>query len=133
MASGIPTKTDKEIIDWIDSKEVLTQNELMRFMYNSTHNGGGMPGSGRWRKFWQYVLETKDWVKLREYRDAKMKVDWYSNNHNYQLFKKAYGNDPRFKGIGKRKAKRLFEDIYKIKLSISTIGRYIKQIRGNNA
>ncbi len=120
-------RSDEETKEFIDSKEVITRTELSMFMY-----GYKKPSAEcRIVKWWDYVLQTKDWDKLKKYRTAKI-------NHTdipcdrYNKIKQIYLTDPRLKNTGKRTTRRILRDVYKICLSDTTVSRYLKKIRRGN-
>ena len=65
-------KNDKEIKEWIDSKEVLTQTQLKKFIRTVSSRFGDRGNS--WETWWRYALSTKDWNKMKEHRTLKMKT-----------------------------------------------------------
>jgi hypothetical protein len=114
-------KCDNEIKQWIDEREVLTKNELSRYMFNCrTH------GNQRLRSWWNYVLETKDWAKLKEYNELKNRK---GQPERFKKFVEIYNNDSRFAKLGKRYTMRLLLELYDFKLSLATAGRYLREIR----
>lgn len=68
-------KQDWEIKKFIDENEVLTQSELRIFMYG--YRNGKFPT--RFLEWWTYVLETKDWVKMKQHKENKI-------NHRKESF-----------------------------------------------
>jgi len=124
-------KTDTEIKDWIDEREVLTQNELSRFMwgyvgsYSLTKNGKvHQTKLGAW---WDYVLNSKNLEKLKQYKQNKI----YANKQNFHKQKdkicEILKTDERFV-CPAEKAIPLFKKIYKINVSEHAINKYKKEI-----
>ena len=113
-------KSNEEIISFIDSKEAITERELKLFMYGYC--------SGRkkatFHKYWNYVLNTKDWKKLKEY--AKYKE--YDNgkfdkrNKYFELQK----SDVRLQTLGSKEQSKLLKRIYNLDYNRQTIRRYTK-------
>lgn len=62
-------KTDGEIKEWIDSRDVLTLNELSFFIYGSSQ--GCSPRAKPLFNGWLYALEKKDLAKMNLYRENK--------------------------------------------------------------
>lgn len=122
-------KTDSEIKEFIDSKEALTQKELAEWMYDNKWRS-----TQRLYKWWDYVLQTKNWDDLKEYRDNKI------NNGNpkteerarFKEYLKLYNSDGRISKNGKRYISKLLKEVYNFEIPYVTIGRYNKLIRGNN-
>jgi len=117
-------KTDNEIKEWIDSREVVTQTELIKFMY-------GYYTGVRKQKFtewWAYIIETKDLVKLRQYSTDKQ----LRGNRNMELFNKVksvYTEDPRLQQSGCKSGIKLLKTIYGIEVALTTYKAYLKQIK----
>ena len=65
-------KTDAEIKEFIDGREALTKCELMRFMYLGFVKNQGCMTRPQAKRWWFYVLETKKWEVLKEYKKEKM-------------------------------------------------------------
>lgn len=118
-------KTDEEIKQWIDEREVLTKIELSKFIYGV--NGRNYVTKNKTNRWWNYALKTKQWDKLREHRDYKM------NNPRTDLrYKQVHDlmqKDIRFKDVGKRRAQSLIKSIYKLDIPLATVGRYLRKIR----
>ena len=112
-------KTDEEIKKFIDSKNVLTQKELGNFIYG--HRKGNGKLSGRWLEWWQYVLDTKDWKELREYRDNLITKH---HKNRFETFREIYKKDKRISGFGIRKQLKILETIYGLHYSNSTLSKY---------
>ena len=118
----LPKRTDEEIKAWIDAREALTAKELMRFMYfipegqkliSHTHSG--------MMKWWKYVLATKNWEKLNEYRENKIK---HSGDEKFKKYQEIYGKDERIRKAGVNKRQEILDRIYKFHLSLSTLSKY---------
>ena len=123
-------KSDEEIKEFIDNKEALTQSDLIRFMYNKTgYITNGTPFlKNRVRKWWDYVLETKDWVKLKEYREN------INNNANKKVerleqVRKIYQADKRLQEFGKRRIRNLLKEVYDLDIPLPSLARYIKELK----
>jgi hypothetical protein len=114
--------TPEEIKEFIDSKEVLTQRELSTFMYG--YNNG--TGRNRFYEWWDYVLNTKDWTKLRAYREQR--ITTASQKKYFDQFLSIYNKDPRFKTAGKKKAFKLCK-LHQLTISPSTVRRYLNESR----
>ncbi len=110
-------KSDEEIKDFIDSRKALTKRELSVFIY------GQKSGNPRVDKFWGYVLETKNWKDLKEYQRKKNRLDIFEN------FKKIYKKDKRLQENGIKNITKLLKEIYNIKLSYSTLSKYLNILR----
>ena len=93
-------KTDAEIKEWIDSREAFTQNELSKFIHGYKINNNKLT-----RKWWAYVLETKDWTALKDYRNKKNRLDYF------ERFYKIYKKDKRLQECGCRKAKKILKEL----------------------
>ena len=122
-------KTDKEIKDWIDKQDVLTRADLRRFMYPTLgYNRIGTKSKPRFNKFWDYVLSTKDWEKLREYKESRISFGGKSNldKDKFNKYKKAFESDIRIREAGKRLSQKLLEQHFSLKIGTSTIQRYKK-------
>jgi hypothetical protein len=121
-------KTDEEIKKFIDNNEVLTVNELEKFIYNNKR--GAMVTINRW---WGYVLETKDWVKLREYREKKI-LDCIKNNTKlaYEKFVEIYNSDIRFKGKGFKSSQKILNEVYGYDVGRSTVQRLYTKMKVSN-
>jgi hypothetical protein len=115
-------KTDSEIKEFIDSKEAITKSELCVFIYG--YSGGSVHNkkSSMLNKFWDYVLETKDWKKQREHKEKKLKLD------KFPAFKKIYKNDKRIRELGSTSAIKLLKIIYNMHVSRSTFSKYKKML-----
>ncbi len=118
-------KTDDEIKQFIDAHEVITRNELSRFIYGYKDS----TNRRRLQRWWEYVLKTKDWLKLQSHAEAKINHT-YITRERYNQFKKIYLEDPRL--VGKRTSKTILKEVYGVDLSISAISRYLKKIRIEN-
>ena len=99
--------------------------ELTNFMY------GSWKDSPRLKRWWVYVLETKDWVKLREYKEHKINTR-AGTDHQPKLLELAK-QDKRLTEFGKRKLKTFLKEYYDMEISLSTAQRFLKTIRGTNA
>lgn len=116
----IMKRSDKEILEFINNKGVLTHNELKLFIY------GELWGSRRTRYWWNYVIQNKNWKKLKIYSLSKQ-----NHNSKQDLFHKIYIKDKRFREVGHRKVRNMLKNIYNINLSPTTIKKYLKNERQN--
>lgn len=124
-----PYKTDDSIKEFIDSKEVLTMRELVGFMYpeNTKYNWKRSYSNPRIAKYWNYVLETKNWAKIKNHINYKIKNGNF-NRKNFNKYKEIYDMDERIRTCGTRRAQRLLMNIYKFHLARSVISNYNKRI-----
>lgn len=116
-------KTDQEIIDFIDSREVLTRNELGRFIY-----GYKKSNMEKVKRYWLYVIQKKDLVKLKEYACSKT-THKDITNPILERVKEVYATDPRFKDIGGKSAYKLFKKLYGIDCTLRTFQRYHAKVK----
>ena len=116
--------SDKDVKDFIDSRKVLTKVELFKFIYPKSKLN--WHGGCRLERWWDYVLKTKKWKELREYRDNKISIG--SSRGIYEPFMNIYNSDPRAKGAGKRTMLKLCH-LHGLNISLSTIQRYLREIR----
>ena len=124
-------KSDEEIKEFIDNKEALTATELTKFIYpdwNKNSIKKGMSQKYRVAKWWEYVLNTKNWEKLREYKEQKI-TNGNKNIERFNRFREIYLTDPRFREIGRRRASKLIKRIYGFDIPVSTMERYLKAIK----
>lgn len=116
-------KSDDEIQEWIDRRDVTTQRELMTFIY-------GYYSGKRHKlfcKWWLYVIETKDLVKLNEYRESRINVAF--NVKLFERIKEIYNKDPRIKEVGVKSGTKLLNSLYGITIPKSTYRTYLKRIK----
>lgn len=124
-------KTDKEIKEFIDSREVLTQNELSHFMYGHscpviTYAKNGKEYQNKIMGWWGYVLKTKDWGKLRKYKKSHtIGFGRYSHFHKdkkiiEKIVKKYFGN----KRLTLSDVRELLKEKYNIAVSAHTLDNY---------
>lgn len=120
-------KSEQEIKDWIDSREVLTRRDLARFMYESKLRPG-TKSRPKFYRMWDYVLETKDWNKLKEYLTSKHSEGGKKNRDQdkFNAYKKAYNSDIRIRTYGKRLSQKILKLHHNLELGTSTINRYKK-------
>ena len=126
-------KTDAEIKEFIDGREALTIREVNIFLHPNWNNASiskslSCKSSGKLRRWWQYVLETKEWQKLREHKEYKI------NNANqkgerFDKFRKIYQSDQRMQEFGKRRIRNLLIKVYDLDIPLATLGRYIKELK----
>lgn len=116
-------KSDKEIVDFIDSKEALTKVELSRFIY-----GYKSTNTKKVNDYWLYVIKTKDLMKLKVHAYDK-------ETHKDRLdpilerIQGIYRTDPRFNSIGGKSAYKLFKRLYGIDCVERTFQKYHKQVK----
>ena len=79
-------------------------------------------------KWWEYVLETKNWEELRYYKEHKI-TNGNKNIERFDRFREIYLIDPRFREIGRRRASKLVKRIYGFDIPVSTMERYLKAIK----
>jgi hypothetical protein len=118
-------RSDKEIKEFIDSREALTQRELMLFMHNTMDFQIRYTRDLKW---WAYVLDTKDWQKLKAYKHFKINEKNIKSGH-YNEYKKIYFKDERIRNSGVRGNRKLLKSIYDIHVSLSSIKRYRRYIK----
>jgi hypothetical protein len=78
--------------------------------------------------WWDYVLRTKNWKKLREYGEYRQKNYFKSK---FDEYKKIHDSDKRMKEFGLRRQKRLLQNVYGLSYSLSTLSNYSNQIKLN--
>lgn len=125
-------KTDQEIKEFIDGREVLIRRDLVKFMYRK-YNGGCLH-SKRLIKFWNYVLKTKSWEDLRKYQDKRNRSGGNKKGDKYKRIKfdkycEIYKKDKRLEEFGLNRATKLLENIYGLKLSPIAVYHYKKEIK----
>lgn len=115
-------KTDQEIKDFIDNREVLTRGEIAEFIYGRKNKHS--TSSPRINKYWLYVLQTKNMLKLREYAERKIRI----GNHrgDAERIRTIIAEDERF-NCGSRKAFKLMKDIYNIHISRNIVRNYLRE------
>lgn len=122
-------KSESEIKEFIDSREVLTKYELVQFIYGERNRGELKANITR--KFWEYTLATKDWKSLKKYQQLRIRIggrpDFISK------LTKISKSDKRLLEFGRYKLTQLLKDQYNITISRATAGKFIKQIRGKDA
>lgn len=116
-------KTDEEIKDFIDSREVLTRIELVEFIYGQK-NKRHKTAFPKVQKYWLYVLQTKDMVKLRKYAEEKIRIG--NHRKDAERIRTIIAEDERF-NCGSKKASKLMNDIYNIRISRSIVNNYLKE------
>jgi len=109
-------KSDAEIKQWIDSKEAITKKELSIFIYGYWKNSLRLV-----KKWWDYILENKDWRKQREYKEKRIK----NGSLKFPQVPEILKTDKRFFNIGVKKTVKLLKQIYNIEIGNTTI-RQIK-------
>ena len=123
-------KSDFEIKEFIDNREVLTQSDLIRFMYNKTGRiTNGTPFlKNRVKRWWDYVLGTKDWVKLKEYREHIINTG-NKKGERIDKVRKIYQTDKRLQEFGKRRIRNLLIEVYDLDIPLPSLARYIKELK----
>lgn len=126
-------KTDQEIKDWIDEREVFCKKELIIFMFNK--NNGGRLHNKRFIGFWDYVLETKDWGKLKKYirhknfgSNGAKKGDKYYRK-KFKKFEEVYKSDKRLAEMGCVRTSNFLNAFYNLELNPATIIKYKKELQ----
>lgn len=116
-------KTDQEIIDFIDSREVLTRNELSKFIYGYKNTS-----LTKVKRFWLYAIETKDLAKLKQHAyDKETHKD--RTDLILERVKSIYTTDSRFNNIGGKSAYKLFKKLYGIDCNMRTFQRYHAKVQ----
>lgn len=110
-------RNEEEIKKFIDEKEVLTMLELAMFVYERPERNTKKTKILKW---WGYVLETKDWKKLKEYNINKQTKH---HEERFKKFREIYIKDERMKQ-GQRKQRKLLNDVYGLSYSGATISKY---------
>jgi len=119
-------KSDDEIKEWIDSREVVTQTELWKFIYGYS-KGDYTPIFTKW---WLYVIEYKDLSKLKNYANQKIK-DGRFNHELFNKVKSVYDSDARLRDLGYRLGARLLKNVYGIEIAKTTYHSYKRKIEKN--
>ena len=108
----------------------MTQSDLIRFVYDKTGRlaGGFLFSRNKLRGWWDYVLETKDWIKLKEYKENII------NNGNKKVerldkVRKIYQTDKRLQEFGKRRIRNLLIEVYDLDIPLPSLARYIKELK----
>ena len=116
-------KTDQEIKEFIDSKEVLSKNDLGRFVYGHKASSNSVIN-----RHWLYVIQTKDLIKLKKYAYDK---EQHKDRLDPILERIAgiYRTDPRFNSIGGKSAYKLFKRLYGVDCTERTFQKYHKQVK----
>ena len=115
--------TDTEIKQYIDSRDVLTQKELSKFIF-----GYWSSGSKRLKEYWLYVIETKDLMKLKKYAYDK---EQHKDRLDPILERIAgiYRTDPRFNSLGGKASYKLFKRLYGVDCAERTFQNYHKKVK----
>jgi hypothetical protein len=85
------------------------------------------PRSNLW-KWWDYVLQTKDATKLREYTYQKIYVYGKKMALAYPKFKEVFQSDERINKAGKALGAKLLNTLYGVKISPATYQRYKRKL-----
>lgn len=118
-------RTEDEVKKFIDDREALTVTELSYFIYKNRKGA-----NKRIRRWWGYVLDTKNWVKLREYKEKKMAgCDNGKRLMTVDEFSEIYKKDPRFQGKGYRAIFSLLKKAYNFPGSCSTVHRLYNNMK----
>ena len=118
-------KTDTEIKEFIDSREVLSKNDLCEFVYGIRR---GYTSHERIYKWWEYVLRTKEWSKLRCYKEHKINNGNFGVE-NFNKYKEIYDKDLRIREAGSRKAQKILENVYSFHLARNIIINYKRKVQ----
>jgi len=116
--------TDTEIKQYIDSREALSKNDLSKFIY-------GYPRATTTtlvNKYWLYVIETKDLMKLKKYAYDK---EQHKDRLDPILERIAgiYRTDPRFNSLGGKASYKLFKRLYGVDCAERTFQNYHKKVK----
>lgn len=103
-------KSELEIKEFIDSREVLSKNELGRFIY------GYKNSHELTLKWWLYVLHNKNLVKLKKYQKEKE-----THNSQKERILGLISKDKRLRECGTRKMIKILNEIYNIKTNRRSI------------
>jgi len=110
-------KTDTEIKDWIDEREVLTQSELSMFIYGYK--------KASCHRHWDYVLETKNIKSLKEYKNyVYANRPLMTHRHKEIICDILKVNSGVIKKWGARRIVKWFKEIYNIDVGRTTIKKY---------
>ena len=120
--------TDEEIKNFIDSRDVLTVQELYRFVFPDQKTKYGKI-EGKLVRWWEYVLKTKDWKLLREYREKKINEGNF-NHKNFNKYKDIHEKDTRVRESGTRRTQAILREVYDLKLARSVISSYKRKLNG---
>lgn len=112
-------KTDEEIKEYIDSREVLSKVELSRFVY-----GYKSIATALIEKWWIYTLQTKNLKKLHDEKQKRINHD-----ANKQKILQLLKTDLRLMNAGTRKQAEYLQKFYNIKVNRNSLQRW----RKNNA
>ena len=126
-------KTDTEIKEWIDSKEVFTLTELSKFIFGSSQpliTKREESEEGIWvnkplYKWWGYSLKNKNLAKMKSYKKYKMRPKdslWHKNKSTIE------GVIRENKELSGREIKTLLEGKYNIKIELQAILFYKKRL-----
>lgn len=120
-------KSDNEIKEWIDSREVMTMRELAAFLYGKGNRSTGNP---RFLLWWGYVLQTKNLTDLKLHRERKIITQggWgMVSPERVQRAREIILSDPRLLASGYKRGLRILENVYGIKMSITTYKKIKRQ------
>jgi len=120
--------TDEEIKNFIDSREVLTIQELCKVIFPN-HKAKGGKYKGSMIRWWEYVLRTKDWKLLREYQEKKINEGNF-NHKNFNKYKDIHEKDTRVRESGTRRTQAILREVYDLKLARSVISSYKRKLNG---
>lgn len=112
-------KSEAEIKRYIDSRKVLTKNELGRFIYGYKNN------TVLTEKWWIYVLQTKDLKELYNEKQRRIKYKNHNKSHkDKQRILELLKKDIRLKNAGTRKQTEYLLRFYNIKVSRRTLMKW---------
>ena len=80
-----------------------------------------------WR-WWDYVLQTKDAKKLKEYAYYRVYVHGKKIATAYLKFKEVFETDERINKAGKALGSKLLNNLHGIKISPATYQRYKRRL-----
>jgi len=124
------TKTEAEIKEFIDSREVLMKSELIRFIYPNYDykKAGGYYTKLKFLRWWDYVLQTKDWAKLKEHRNYREK-NANKKGERFNRVREIYKTDNRLQEFGKRRIRNLLIKVYDLDIPLASLARYLKELK----
>jgi len=119
-------KSDTEIQAWIDSKDAMTQNELC--MYLCGHRG---KQTKLFLKWWDYVLDTKNWKTLTEHRNKKINAGFPPNDKRKEQIEQLFTKDIRLQTSGYKTGTKILNNVYGISVSRSYYQILLKKLKSN--
>jgi hypothetical protein len=122
-------KTDQEIKEFIDSSKALTMGELVEFIYGEKDSDTSRyRNRKKTQNWWGYVLQTKNWGNLRDYREKKIH-EVNRKVERFNKFSEIYQSDKRCQMYGKRRIRTLLNKVYNLDIPLPTLNRYIKELK----